>query len=86
MSEMTNKDNGGQAADALKKKKAGRAVLFAFLGFFAVFASVDAFFVYTALTTNTGVVDEHYYQTGLHYNDLLEEARKRKDEQRATHN
>jgi nitrogen fixation protein FixH len=67
---------------AQKSRKAGRTVLFSLLGFFAVFASVDAFFVYTALKTNTGVVAENAYERGLHYNDLLDEARKRKNEQR----
>lgn len=71
-------------ADDIQKqdsRKTGRLVLTALLGFFAVCMAVNAFFVYMAVTTNRGVVDENAYQTGLHYNDLLEEARQRKNEE-----
>lgn len=75
-----------QTSQPQAKNSTGRTVLYAFLGFFAVFAAVDAFFVYTAVTTNTGVVTENSYERGLHYNDLLDEARKRKDEQQPATN
>lgn len=60
--------------------KDGRKVLWYFLGFFAVFATVDAFFVYKALSTHSGVVAENSYEIGLHYNELLKEADKREQE------
>jgi nitrogen fixation protein FixH len=63
-----------------ESKTTGRQVLIWLLGFFGVCMAVNGFFVYIAVTTNWGVVDENAYQTGLHYNALLEEARKQKDE------
>ncbi len=59
------------------EKKDGRRVLIYLLAFFAVFASVDAFFVYKALSTNTGVVSENAYEQGLRFNDVIDEAEKR---------
>lgn len=56
-------------------KKNGRFILLCFLGFFLVFGSVDAFFVYTALSTNPGVVTEQPYEKGLAYNMVLEKAK-----------
>lgn len=64
-----------------KKDHTGRIVLWALLAFFGVLASVNAFFVYTAVTTNTGVVTENAYEKGLRYNEILKEARRRKNEQ-----
>lgn len=61
--------------------KDGRRVLLAFLSFFVVFASVDAFFVYKAISTLPGVVSENAYEIGLHYNKIIAEAEKRKLEQ-----
>jgi nitrogen fixation protein FixH len=58
--------------------KAGRRALFYLLGFFVIFASVDAFFVYKALSTHTGVVAENAYEIGLNYNDVIAEAKKQK--------
>lgn len=62
------------------KKDSGWWVLWAFLAFFAVFASVDAFFVYTAITSHTGVVVENAYEVGLNYNDIIEEAERQKQD------
>ncbi len=59
-------------------KKAGRRALFYLLGFFVIFASVDAFFVYKALSTHTGVVAENAYEIGLNYNEVIAEAKKQK--------
>ncbi len=53
----------------------GRFVLFCFLFFFFTVGAVDAFFVYTALNTNTGLVTEHSYEKGLAYNKLLDKAK-----------
>lgn len=41
-----------------KKTKDGRNVLIWILAFFLTFMIVDAFFVYKAVTTHTGVVDQ----------------------------
>lgn len=60
------------------QKKDGRRVLFYLIGFFVIFASVDAYFVYKAFSTHTGVVVENAYEKGLNYNDIIEEAKKRK--------
>ena len=57
----------------------GRWVLYAFLGFFAVFCAVDAYFVYRAITTHTGVVTKNSYYKGLDYNKNLAEAQRQKD-------
>lgn len=64
-----------------ESRKYGRKILFLLLGFFAIFASVDAYFVYLAMQTQPGVVTENAYKRGLQYNELLEEARKRKAEE-----
>lgn len=63
-----------------ESKKEGRKVLFYLLGFFVVFASVDAFFVYKAVSTNTGVVAENAYEIGLNYNEIIAESKKDKDD------
>lgn len=65
----------------VKSHKDGRNIFLAFLAFFIVFASVDIFFVYKAVTTLPGVVSENAYEIGLHYNDIIAEAKKRKLEQ-----
>jgi nitrogen fixation protein FixH len=57
--------------------KDGKRVLLAFLSFFVVFASVDAFFVYKAISTLPGVVSENAYEIGLNYNKIIAEAKKR---------
>jgi len=41
------------------------------VAFFAVFLSVDSAFLYIAASTHTGVVEDHTYQRGLHYNDTV---------------
>lgn len=66
--------------DEQKSKSAGKKVLLSFIAFFVVFASVDVFFVYKALTTHTGVVAENAYEIGLNYNDVIAEAKKRKND------
>lgn len=44
--------------DKTKKKNDGRRLLLYLILFFLTFVSVDAFFVYKAMTTHTGVVDQ----------------------------
>lgn len=65
-----------QQAEA--SRKFGRVVLMSILCFFMTFICVNVFFAYKALSTYTGVVDEHAYETGLHYNKIIAEAKKRK--------
>lgn len=62
-----------------KDKKKDKYILFAFLAFFGVVFSVDAVFIHTALTTQTGVVTEQAYERGLNYNKLLNEANSQPD-------
>ncbi len=66
--------------NVLKSKIAGKRILWSFLAFFLVFASVDVFFVYKAISTNTGVVAENSYEIGLNYNKIIAEAKKRKND------
>ncbi len=47
--------------------------------FFVVIAIVNAFFVYIAINTHTGVVTENPYQKGLEYNAVLEKSRAQPD-------
>jgi len=53
----------------------GRFILLCFLSFFFIVGAVDAFFVYMALDTNTGLVTENPYEKGLAYNKLLDKAK-----------
>ena len=46
-----------------------------FVAFFAVIALLDGIFVYTAISTQTGVVTEQPYEKGLAYNEVLEKAK-----------
>jgi nitrogen fixation protein FixH len=62
---------------AQKSKKTGKNVFWGFIAFFVVFATVDVFFVYKAVTTHPGVVAENAYEIGLNYNKIVEEAKKR---------
>ena len=41
-----------------ENRKDGRTVLIWIVGFFLTFMIVDAFFVYKAVTTHTGVVEQ----------------------------
>ena len=65
--------------DDLKNQNSGRWVLLSFLGFFAIFCSVDVYFVYKALSTNTGLVIENSYYKGLDYNKTLNEAKQQQE-------
>lgn len=56
-------------------RKKDKYILFAFLAFFGVVFTVDAIFIYTAITTQTGIVTEKAYEHGLNYNKTLLEAK-----------
>ncbi len=49
----------------MQSRKTGFWLLFSLLAFFITFASVDAFFIYKALSTHTGTVSETPYEDGL---------------------
>lgn len=50
----------------------GRHVLFAMIGFFAIVFAVNGVFLYSALSTHTGVVSNEPYRKGLAYNERIE--------------
>ncbi len=58
-------------------KKTGRKVLMYLVLFFIIFASVDALFIYMAVSTHSGVVAENAYEIGVKYNDVIAEAKKK---------
>ena len=62
-----------------ERSKKGKIVFWSLVTFFAVFSTVDAFFVYKAMTTHTGVITENAYEEGLAYNQVIEQAREQKD-------
>ena len=49
----------------------GWHVLMMFLGFFGVIFAVNGYFMYSALSTNTGVVANEPYRKGLAYNNRI---------------
>ena len=68
--------------ETLESKKTGRLVLLALIGFFVVFASVDAFFVYKALKSNSGTVVDNPYEMGLKYNEIIARSKELKENER----
>ncbi len=62
-----------------KKPLSGKRVFLYFLMFFGSISMVDAFFVYSAISTHTGVVTENPYEKGLAYNKILEQAKQQKN-------
>lgn len=56
----------------------GRHVLMVFLGFFLVVFAVNGVFLYSAISTYTGIVSVEPYRKGLNYNERIaaEEAQK----------
>jgi nitrogen fixation protein FixH len=49
----------------------GWHVLLYVLGFFAPIFAVNGYFLYSALSTHTGIVANEPYRKGLHYNDRI---------------
>jgi nitrogen fixation protein FixH len=70
-------------ADKMKQDRTGRNFLFGLLGFFAVLITVNTIFVYSALSTHRGTVVENPYEVGLHFNDVIKEAQRRKVEKQS---
>lgn len=58
-------------------KRDGRRFLMIILSFFVTVACVDAYFVYKALSTHSGVVVDKPYERGIHFNELLNEAKEK---------
>lgn len=56
----------------------GRHVLYVLLGMFAVVVLANGVFIYFALSSHPGVIDEDPYRKGLAYNDTLDEAASQK--------
>ena len=54
-----------------KRSPKDKYILFAFLAFFGVIFVLDGIFVYTAISTQTGVIAEKAYEKGLNYNETL---------------
>jgi nitrogen fixation protein FixH len=54
----------------------GRHVLLAMLAFFGVVFAVNGVFLYSALSTHTGVVAQEPYRKGLHYNYRIAEGQR----------
>jgi len=61
-------------AEALQKNS-GRVILMYFVGFFAVIIVVNSIFIYSALSTHSGVVTEQPYKKGLAFNETLAKAK-----------
>lgn len=49
----------------------GRDVLLGLIGFFLIVFAVNGYFLYSALSTHTGVVANEPYRKGLAYNDRI---------------
>ena len=49
-------------------------VIYFFIGFFAIFITVNIFYIYLSKTTWRGLVTEGYYRKGVHYNEVLKQA------------
>ncbi len=60
------------AAASREKVLSGRHVLFALLAFFGAVFAVNGYFLYSALSTHTGVVANEPYRRGLKYNERIE--------------
>lgn len=60
----------GVAMDG-SRELTGRHVAWTLLAFFGVIFAVNGYFLYSALSTHTGVVAQEPYRKGLHYNDRI---------------
>ncbi len=58
-------------AERTGRRLEGRHVLWSFLAFFAVVFAVNGYFMFTALSTHTGVVAVEPYRKGLAYNERI---------------
>ncbi|MFW0777891.1 MAG: FixH family protein [Rickettsiales bacterium] len=58
------------------KRPSDKWIPWYFVAFFVVLAILDGIFVTIAFSTHRGVVTEHAYQKGLHYNQTIKAAEK----------
>lgn len=49
-------------------------IIYFFIGFFAIFITVNIFYIYLSKTTWRGLVTEGYYRKGVEYNEVLKQA------------
>ncbi len=70
---MTGQNTGSASRDPKKapNELTGRHVLLALLAFFGVIFAVNGTFLYSALSTYTGVVADEPYRKGLEYNTRI---------------
>lgn len=74
---MMNKSNNPTSIPSDQRTEsqiAGRQFLYWIVGFFLVFITVDAIFLYVASQTHTGVVTKNAYKKGLDYNQTVADA------------
>lgn len=62
---------GDGRQDVIAKPFTGGKFFLCMLGFFGVIIAVNIVFVSVAIKSNSGVVDEHYYERGVKYNETL---------------
>lgn len=60
-------------------RKSDKYIPYYIIAFFCTFITLDMFFVYTAVSTYQGVVNDNAYRDGVKYNEQLEEARRRQE-------
>ena len=61
------------------KKSDGKFVLMCFVAFFSLIFIVNIIFIYSALTSYSGVVTKNPYEKGLAFNDTLNKASSQPD-------
>ena len=71
----SHKDHKTAMDNAVKPHPKDKWIPFYFVIFFVVIAILDGIFVYLAVSTQTGVVTDHAYEKGLHYNTLLAQSK-----------
>lgn len=59
----------------IKNHPKDKWILICFLVFFGIIFTLDGIFVYTAITTQTGLVTDQAYEKGLNYNETLAQAK-----------
>lgn len=59
------------AVSSTRRELRGRDVLLGLIAFFGVIFAVNGYFLYSALSTHTGVVAVEPYRKGLAYNDRI---------------
>jgi len=68
---MTSAARGIDMDDTPGFRLTGRHVLYALIGFFGVIFMVNGYFLYSALSTHTGLISNEPYRKGVEYNKTL---------------